>query len=312
MILIKYESKMGENMIVIDMPKQSEIHELATFISNLNQQSQHHVGFCGTEEDEIAHSMEDEFTDVPVKDAFFIARESDEIVGLLGFDIDLDKGSAEVWGPFIQHSDWSKIADQLWRVSMETLPGTIHTFQSFYNIKNQNGLSFADRLDFTKTSEETILTFNRESLHTLSHDTLQEVSKEHESEMKALHDSLFPNAYYSGNEILHRVNEYKRVFILEDQTGMLGYVYVEVEPQFGEGSIEFVGVKETVRGRGLGSRLISIGLRWLFSFPSVEEIVLCVNSKNDKAIHLYKKAGFQRVHLLTAYKWKRGASTHRD
>lgn len=34
---------------------------------------------------------------------------------------------------------------------------------------------------------------------------------------------------------------------------MLGYVYVEVEPEFGEGSIEFAGVNEAARGKGLAA-----------------------------------------------------------
>jgi len=77
-----------------------------------------------------------------------------------------------------------------------------------------------------------------------------------------------------------------------------GYIYVEAEPVYGEANIEFFAVKESERGKGIGKKLLSVVLKWLFSIESIKSITLCVNSSNQDAISLYKKVGFQPIHEL--------------
>ncbi len=79
---------------------------------------------------------------------------------------------------------------------------------------------------------------------------------------------------------------------------LLGYIYVEAEPEFGEANIEFFGVDQAKRGQGIGKQLLSGALKWLFSFESITSITLCVSAENRNAIELYKKVGFQLEHEL--------------
>lgn len=57
-------------------------------------------------------------------------------------------------------------------------------------------------------------------------------------------------------------------------------VFNEVEPEFGEGTIHYIAVREDIRGKGIGSKLLSMALKWAFSFETIEIIELCVNGKN--------------------------------
>ncbi len=41
-----------------------------------------------------------------------------------------------------------------------------------------------------------------------------------------------------------------------------------------------------------------MALKWLFTFDSVDDITLCVNSTNEKALNLYKMVGFKQEYQL--------------
>ena len=42
-------------------------------------------------------------------------------------------------------------------------------------------------------------------------------------------------AYYTGEEIIERLNSNRKVFIQKHNKSLAGYIYVEAEPEFGEG-----------------------------------------------------------------------------
>ncbi len=89
--------------------------------------------------------------------------------------------------------------------------------------------------------------------------------------------------------------------VVDKNRNLLGYLYAEAEPKFAEGSIEFFGVISSSRNKGIGAALLASGLQWLFSFPTIDEVSLCVQSDNLKAIRLYKSLGFQVEHELTLF-----------
>jgi len=123
--------------------------------------------------------------------------------------------------------------------------------------------------------------------------------------MRLLHDRVFPNTYYSGNQIIERLNDHRKVFMDIKNNSLAGYIYVEINPVFGEGSIEFFAVDQSQRGKGIGSKLLTMALKWLFTFDSINSITLCVNSENEKALNLYKIIGFKKKCQLCYFtkKW---------
>lgn len=99
--------------------------------------------------------------------------------------------------------------------------------------------------------------------------------------------------------MLEGLNDYSTVLGVVDKShNLLGYLYAEAEPELGEGCIEFFGVTTSSRNKGVGSSLLAKGLEWLFMFPSIEEVTLCVQSDNTEAISLYSRMGFKVEHQL--------------
>ncbi|WP_042221677.1 GNAT family N-acetyltransferase [Oceanobacillus manasiensis] len=278
----------------------ADIEEVSTFISKLNNREESHIGYCGTDQKEVAKYMQEEITDVPYFDSFVGAYENNQLVGVLGFDADLEDKSAEIWGPFINKDKWD-IVFSMWEKAISLLPKEIDSLEMFPNLKNTRVCQLARDLSFNKYSDETILVFSRSNSNKLEGNRLEELTPKHHHTMKQLHNEAFPNAYYDGEQIMKRLNENRKVFVITKNEELSGYIYVEAEPEFGEASIKFFAVAPIVRGKGIGRQLLAGSLKWLFTFESMDSITLCVNSTNQNAINLYKKVGFQHQHDLISF-----------
>jgi putative acetyltransferase len=60
-----------------------------------------------------------------------------------------------------------------------------------------------------------------------------------------------------------------------------------------------MGVASRARGQGLGQLILSAALEQAIASPTVEILYLMVRADNEAAIHLYEKAGFERLALLS-------------
>ncbi|KHF37904.1 GNAT family N-acetyltransferase [Halalkalibacter okhensis] len=286
-------------MAKINLMKKDDIQMVAEFISELNKMEHSHIGYCGKDRFEIAHSLNDDLTDIPYDKSFVTVYEKEELIGVLGFDADLMSDSAEIWGPFVKDNKWD-IVNSMWEAMYELLPAEINSISMFPNSKNRKVSQLATNLSFSKHSDQTILTFSRNRKDELEEVPIVEIREEYFEEMIKLHEESFPGTYYNGQQIIERLNENNKVFIIANDN-LSGYVYVEAEPAYGEASIEFFAVKESERGKGIGYQLLTVALTWLFAIGSIQSITLCVNSSNQNAINLYKKVGFQHIHDLSFF-----------
>jgi len=300
---LESKSKLGEiAMTSFRKMKLDDLNLVSTFIAELNNIETSHIGYCGKEQQSIANDLMEEF-DIPFTDSFVLAFEQDQLIGVVGFDADLESEYAEIWGPFIREG-YAHITMSLWSEMEKLIPKKIKQLEMFPNIENTICIKLAQELNFEKMSTESILQFSSLYKEKLKETPLIEIDEKHFADMIKLHDETFPNTYYSGRQIIERMNDIQKVFILTNDDTLLGYIYVEVEPEFGDASIEFFAVKPSERGKGIGSKLILGALKWIFTFESIETVVLCVNGENKNAIHLYKKVGFEEEHRLYSYRKK--------
>ncbi|MBM7613762.1 GNAT family N-acetyltransferase [Alkaliphilus hydrothermalis] len=289
-----------EISIVYRKPISEEINKISEFIAVLNSQVENHIGYCGDVTEEIAYSIKEDLTDLAFEDSFVIAVENGVIVGVVGIDVDIENTNVEMWGPFTLESKWD-IVENLWTKILERIPPEIETISMFLNKKNIRCIDFAISKGFKKNSELNILKYHKKDVIKQQVTSIEELTPKYQNDMKILHDRVFPNTYYNGQQIVDRISPHKKVFIYVEEGQFIGYIHVEAMPEFGEGSIEFFAVEEENRGKGIGFKLITMAVQWLFSFESIEEIILCVNSREEKAINLYEKIGFNKKHELIYY-----------
>lgn len=277
------------------------ITKAANFIAQLNVNKKHHIGYCGTNTDEISNTIHQDFTDIPFEKSFVGAMKSGQLIGLIGFDADLEGQIAELWGPFIDEIYGIEVALKLWDELITLIPSAIKYVSIFSNQVNIRVKDFAERLGFHQKTDQMILVLGKGELESPLNKAVGELSEQDYGAFVALHDNTFPNTYYSGWEIIDRMDEMRRVFILKDSECLTGYVYAEVDPMYGEGSIEFIAVNQGYRGKGYGKSLLDAAVRWIFTFDTIADLRLCVDANSKVAIGLYQSIGFSVKHELYSF-----------
>ncbi|MCE5169888.1 GNAT family N-acetyltransferase [Paenibacillus profundus] len=277
--------------------------ELVEFIADLNKEETHHVGYCGTEKEEIESALHDTFDSIGK--TFWTAYRAGEIIGTIGFDIDEEERAAEMWGPFTRAEDWLDVAKELWHQSVAVVKEQVNAILGFYDANHRHAAEFMSRVGGQNRGEHLILlaTPSLLSEHSAAGVDIQEIQADMYEPFVHLHQACFPSAYYDGGTILNRRNTDHRVFVCTTADRKLqGYVYVEANPEFQEGNIEFIAVSPEYRHHGMGEALLRHALQFLFKDKGIQEISLCVDMHNEKAIHLYKKAGFTERRVLSHYR----------
>jgi ribosomal protein S18 acetylase RimI-like enzyme len=275
------------------------VKEIATFIGELNKETSHHVGFCGTNEEEIAHTLTNEL-DV---NRYFVTRyENEELIGVIGLDVDEESEVAEIWGPFVNDSEnWLEMAMQMWEELVAKIPIEMKSFHGFYHINNERAHYFMQSLQFERENEHVILEVKKGDVKQDTYPHIVEELEGYTTDFIELHNRCFPSTYYDGKEIVERIDEEKNVFLYVEDGVVEGYVFVEANPAFHEGDIDFVGVLPEARGKGIGLQLTKRAIEYLFSFDQMESIKLCVGKENETAMRLYKRAGFVEVRQLVYF-----------
>ncbi|MEL3971669.1 GNAT family N-acetyltransferase [Rossellomorea oryzaecorticis] len=289
--------------ISIQPPANTE--ELVRFIEKVNRKKSSHVGYCGGEKEEILDTLLNDFSDLKLEDSFMVAYRDGSIVGAIGFDIDLEEITAEVWGPFVDEGEgWKDLAGSLWERSLVMLGKyEIKSVSFFLNQLNKNSIHFVSLLNGVHQGDHLILKAGKETIPKDGYCSgVSPYTPEHKAAFLTLHKESFPDTYYRGEEILDKLNNENQLLTAHGENGeFTGYVYLEASPQHGEGTIEYIAVSLTHRKKGVGVGLVKAALKRLFEIANINEISLCVSKENTKAINLYTSAGFVTEHELVYY-----------
>ncbi|MCP4582728.1 MAG: GNAT family N-acetyltransferase [candidate division Zixibacteria bacterium] len=283
--------------ILIRKLKQDDYTSVARFIAELNSSDSNNICDLGTKAVEIEHFIHHDLLDMKAEDGFILAHDNNELVGVFGLDIDLDKNRAYLLGPYIKHDNWREVADILWAAILKILPKSVAQARLGPNSKNINCIEFAESNGFDRGNDGLVLKLERQAFQPHKSPEIVEISQNQQDAFIKLHEMLFPKSYYNGRDILSRCNQNRVVFVDRE---VKGYVYVETQPEFGESNIEFIGVHPSQQGKGLGGKLLNRAIQWIFSFETIEAITLSTYADNP-ARWLYEKAGFQVEDIVLSY-----------
>ncbi|MFJ5769816.1 GNAT family N-acetyltransferase [Psychrobacillus sp. NPDC093180] len=282
-----------------------DIEMLSLFLEEMNTVPESHIGYCGETKEEIANTLNHEFSDADISQSFVVGCDEEKLIGALGLDIDKESKSAEVWGPFINNEGDYQLADSLWEKANALLTSEVKEFSFFVNIKNEFVQQFAIHKNAINKGNHLLLKAFRKDLGVVDLAQIESYDLAYKDSFMSLHEATFPNTYFNASEILDRLSDHNQLFVINDNEGRIkGYVYVESNPERKEGSIEYIAVAADYQKQGIGTLLIQAALSYLFSFDEIEEISLSVAKENDKANRLYKVAGFKEVHELIHYRIK--------
>lgn len=273
------------------------------FIYNQNQTPENNCGYCSANMEQLTADIDELLSD---NNSSIVCCYKDEILaGIAAFDLDFDRKCTEIWGPFAadQFSDeFTSIANAIIEhtKAMNRSVGELHFFT---NRKNSRVMTFLENVGANYLGVHTTyrLTDN-EFLDRHKTEFCTGLIKPHQyKEFLNLHDRIFPNTYYTGSGIIKRLNDYNKLRVITGDDELTGYVYSEFDSVSKCGSIEFFGVAESKRRQGYGEVLLKDAVHDLFCNNNAASVELCVSSKNDSAINLYKRAGFSVVNEYLHY-----------
>jgi ribosomal protein S18 acetylase RimI-like enzyme len=281
--------------------KTTDIPALAAFISRLQQNPTHHIGYLSENTDDIQISLHDIEN---LERQFFLARNETNITGFIGMDFDDTR--AWIYGPMCDTSDWESTVDGLWQ-QLEPLLAQSKTWLLFCDLQNTRVANFAQKIGCLEHGVECVFLFKREQLQPLHKpNTIGHIITPNDhAAFTALHDAIFPGTYFSGTEILERLSSQRALFVTD---GVTGYSYAEVSDS-GEASLEFIGITPEARGQGIGQALMMKTLEWIFSFEETMQVLLTVNAQNTQALRMYAKLGFLEQRRMVSY---RKISSHKN
>ena len=250
--------------VLIQSPRSSK--ELAKFLAKMNAVTSQHIGFCGESKEEIYDTLTSDFSDLELAKSFLVAYLDDEIVGAIGLDIDLENRNAEVWGPFISEEYMhANFINELWEKVTSLSGSQVEQFDFFFNIDNTFAKEFTILHGGQMQGHHKVLVAKKSEWNRATGEGIIKINPDYENSFSELHVQEFPSTYYSSKTILNRLSEENKLFISTSENQLTGYVYIEAEPQHGEGSIEYIAVSKRYRRQGIGKKLLTFAVNELFA-----------------------------------------------
>jgi ribosomal protein S18 acetylase RimI-like enzyme len=222
-----------------------------------------------------------------------IAYSGNAMVGVMGSEYDEALGRAWLQGPNVAEAAWQAAAPLLYRQVVDALPRAITQLDAYLNAENTRGVRFYQEHGFAENGyacEYVMAAPDRVLEGPMDCTPLQEGQRE---AFIRLYETLFPEAYYSGERIVQMTGCSHQVFTRAEAGQMRGFVVASLEAGARTGEIQFLGVQEGWRSRGFGRSLLMAGVNWLRAQPGVSAVSLNVREAEAQPRRLYESAGFQ-------------------
>lgn len=283
-------------------PCGNQLDEMVNFVSRLNSEADHHIGFFGEGEADVRASLAECL--IPPEDGFRMAYEGDQLVGIFGVDADPQIDRAWLFGPLVKHLNWHEVSDLLYAEVLPLVPAGVHDYDIFCDEQNSRVGDFALRHGFLLRSENAVLTLERENYHPTAQRNTEIIDFQETffEQFEKLHRNLFPNAYFTARQMVEKRDGHHRLYLAVEDGRLLGYHFCKIELESESGYVDFIGTSSFARGRGIGADLLASGVDWMLSVPSTRKIDLTVNADNEVARSLYQKFGFITSRVMRGYR----------
>jgi ribosomal protein S18 acetylase RimI-like enzyme len=273
--------------------------DMVEFITRLNDDPAHLIGYLGQGRADIVHELGE--LDRPPEESFFLAEADGRLVGVMGFDADETLGKAWLLGPFVDGAPWQPAAEALCAAVQAALPPAVTLLELFGHVDNENLARFALLHGFTALQDTHLLTLPR-PLYPPPANGVVDLPDALTDAFEALHTAVFPNTYYSAEQLLAMRDDRHRLLGLVDDGRLLAYAFLQIIPDTGEAYLDFIAVDEAARGHGAGKQVLAAVVRAAFERPEIDHLNLTVDGDNAAACRLYLSAGFEVVRSMRGYR----------
>lgn len=271
------------------------------FVARLNRHSAHNISYFS----ETAAEIKADFATIhPPQGYTYLAVSDDgQLHGLFGVEIDRELGRCWLLGPLVDHENWETIAESLYQTILADLPREITDQEMFFGKENTKVRAFAVNQGFTYETEGAVLSLDISQCDLKPEHEISEFETAFTADLGALHDNLFPNTYYSPDQLIKMAEDPdKQLFVHLHNGKLVGYLFIQAREAFQDGYLDFLGVEQGFRRQGIGRSLVAGALNWLQAFPYVSKLTLTIRMDDFAARQLYASLGFQTESVSQSFR----------
>lgn len=289
------------NEIIITSLSEELMDETVKFISSFQSVEESFVAWLGYSPEEIRAQLSAE--NQPFKERCLIAVDRGVVCGFLGIYLVEEQAIVRLLGPYIaQQNHWINIALDLLKALQPKIPAYVHKAKVAFYGANVNCKQLYAPNHFTLYNAEKTLIMRREGF------TSSQKVMNQEFNIRAYQPTDFDkfiqihptDAYFTGAEVISRLNQYHRLVVAELDDCIIGYVYSEMLLSDGFAEICFLNVSPEFRNRSIGSLLISEAINEAFRLDWINHIEISVRVNNEGAERLYVRTGFTEKNVVIA------------
>lgn len=275
-----------------------ELGLIAAFVARLQERPESRIPYFDESSDEIAAEIASWGSDWARR--CLVAERETHIVGFVGVEVDPELGRAWIYGPFAEDAEWDDVADLLLREAI-VLAG-VEDLELLGDDAHVRLAALAAQHGFPRGRRSFGLEIGRQAVEQLPQVAVPPLEPRRQAAFATLHEALFPRTYYSGIQLAeqHERGEAVVLTLVEDGT-VVGYA-VGRGKEGGAAYVDFLGVAEQARGRGLGRRLTTAVCHALLEDERRSKVTLTVYEDNVAALALYDRLGFERVASMVGYR----------
>lgn len=189
--------------------------------------------------------------------------------------MDEEKQTADCVGPFVE-GDFCKIAKEMLDYAKALYKQSLCIY-FFFDKRNIECIAFMDLICAENKGDESILTLKRDNYKKQEFNiSVEKLISEYEDQLIELHDSIFPDVYVSGKDIIQSTGINRQVFCIIENGHLCGYSVLKTPSVGIKATAEVIAVDENFRSKGYGKALLNALIKESFSHSGIDEIDLVV------------------------------------
>ncbi len=230
----------------------------------------------------------------------------DEILkGAIGAYVNDENLMVDIIGPFIDGNEIKSVAIELFNTIKQVYKKEFR-YNFVFDSRNKDSLNLMKDLGAKDDGNECILTLQCSDYRNFdSKFAVEEITDNYKNQLIDLHDSIFPDLYVSGSQLIKSLNNTREIFIITDKSNLVAYgVFKPGRNNNKMACIEVLGVDPNYRNKGMGRAVLGRMLDMAFQKRNLESTNLIVDNINVNALGLYRSFGFKLDVENCAYRLK--------
>ncbi|UBH08781.1 GNAT family N-acetyltransferase [Macrococcus armenti] len=279
----------------MNITQMEDIKKTAKFLYELNQQSEHHVGYIRV----TLQSIEEQLALISKEDMLLVMDE-DDIIAAFGIER-INDAEANVLGPITKQTDEMTLnmIKVMWQDFLISHPG-ITTYYFSLHEDHRFGQSVMKNLrtQYLGTTYTMKTTENKTTIVPQVIKYKPVYKRSFTDIMKDLYVDFKP----MRDKILNTIGNTHELYLYLNEGIVKGFIWIQINDD-DSCDIQFVYTHLQYRQKGIGHDLVSFAVDHAFKKHHATSVQLSVKSKREKDIDFYEKLGFKKINEMNHFKY---------